>query len=140
MSLKGLQRFLDTVKRLRPGRRGRTTMSDEDIAEDLRKWVEEGKYKEESSVETVALQLGLTPWMLTDYFRAVHGKRFSTWRKEIRLSRARTLLLERPDLPACKVGEMVGIKDKSNFKSQFRKATGLTPSQWREHHSGPDGA
>ncbi len=132
-----LTRILGSLKRLHRPRRGKSTLPPGYISKALEKWIDEGRYAEESSVEKVSVQLGIAPWMLTDYFRNEHGTRFTTWRKEIRLSKAAELLLEKPEMPASKVGEMVGIKDKSNFRNQFRKKTGLTPSQWRARHSTP---
>ena len=137
MTGKKLDRILGTLKRLRPSLRSKSTLPPGYVSMALNKWIEEGKFAEESSVETVAGELGITPWMLTDYFRTAHGKRFTTWRKEIRLSKAEELLLGRPDIPASKVGELVGIRDKSNFRNQFRKRTGLTPAQWRTRRPSP---
>ncbi|MBQ6087545.1 MAG: helix-turn-helix transcriptional regulator [Bacteroidales bacterium] len=135
MNGKRLTRILGTLKRLNPARREKSTLPPGYVSKALEKWIDDGRFAEESSVETVSVQLGLAPWMLTDYFRNEHGTRFTTWRKEIRLSKAAELLLEKPEMPASKVGEMVGIKDKSNFRNQFRKKTGLTPTQWRARHT-----
>ena len=135
MARTGLSKILDSMRRLLPFGRSRTTVHYSDISKAIEQWIAEGRYSEEASVETVASQMGIAPWMLTDYFRNVHGKRFTTWRKEIRLSKAATLLVGKPEIPACKIGAMVGIRDKSNFRNQFRQSTGLTPAQWREEHS-----
>ena len=132
MARTGLSKILDSMRKLLPFGSGRSSVRHSDISRLLEQWIDNGRYSEEASVETVASQMGIAPWMLTDYFRDVHGKRFTTWRKEIRLSKAADLLVEKPEIPASKIGMMVGIRDKSNFRNQFRLATGMTPAQWRE--------
>lgn len=54
---------------------------------------------------------------------------FVNWRNELRMLYAEKFLLEHPDTPASAVGEAAGIPDKSNFRKEFRKFTGLSPSE-----------
>lgn len=101
----------------------------------LESWVAEGKHRLcYGSMDDILSDLGLTSGELSAYCTKKLGRTFLTWRKEIRMEEAKRLLLEHPDIPACKIGGSLGITDKSNFRHQFKSVTGLTPCQWRENH------
>ncbi len=102
----------------------------------LDKWVKEGKYLTSyDSKEDILKDLDLTSDELNLYCKVKFGKPFLSWRKELRMVDARRMLMESPDLPAYKVGIAVGIRDKSDFRHQFKSATGMTPTQWRKKYS-----
>ena len=102
----------------------------------LDKWVEEGKYLTRyDSKDAILKDLDLTSDELNLYCKARFGKSFLSWRKDLRMIDARRLLLDYPDLPVYKVGMAVGIGDKSDFRHQFKSATGMTPTQWRKKYS-----
>ena len=61
-------------------------------------------------------------------------KKFLTWRKELRINDAKDLLLMHPNAPACHIGFVVGLCDKSNFRQQFREVVGCTPLEWRKRN------
>ena len=99
----------------------------------LERWVAEGKYRLwYESMDCILEDLGLTTGELSMYCTAKLKKNFLTWRKELRMEDAKIMLLEHPEMPAKEIGKSLGIKDKSNFRHQFKSVTGLTPSQWRE--------
>lgn len=98
----------------------------------IREWMERCEYLQpESSITEVARQLGVSEDQFAFYFRLVERKPFKTWRKERRIQEAKRLLVERPDLPVCLIGEMVGISDKSNFRRQFTELVGVRPAEFR---------
>jgi len=51
----------------------------------------------------------------------------------IRIEKAKKLL-QKTDLNATIIAARVGL-DKTNLYKHFKKLTGFTPAQWREHHS-----
>jgi hypothetical protein len=53
----------------------------------------------------------------------------------IRIGRARQLLLENPDLPVYKVGELCGFRSPSYFGKVFRAYTGVSPQKLAQKHS-----
>ena len=111
------------------------------IALSLHQWIREGGHHDPlPTVEIVAKQLGVTHEELVRFFRLAVGKPFVSWRKDLRISEAKDLLVQYPHLPVYHIGEMVGIGDKSDFRKQFKELTGMTPSQYRKHHltGGPD--
>ena len=101
----------------------------------LDEWVSEGKYRlTYESTDTILRELGLTSSELSFYCSRKYGKSFLSWRKDLRIEDAKRMLLEYPELPACEIGRSLGIPDKSNFRHQFKSATGMTPSEWRKNH------
>ena len=78
------------------------------------------------------MDLDLTGEELSFYCSTRFGKTFLTWRKELRIEEAMDLLLKFPVIPASKIGLSLGIKDKSDFRHQFKSVTGMTPREWRE--------
>ena len=101
------------------------------ISAALKDWQNRHGYCRHCRVDDVAEELGFSREQLTFYFHTVMKRGFVNWRSELRMLYAETLLLENPDTPAYAVGEVVGIPDKSNFRKEFRKFTGLSPSAWR---------
>lgn len=98
----------------------------------LRQWVKNRKYVSNASdMAKVAEDIGVSALQLSYYFRVVIGKPFLSWRKEIRIQEAQSLLLLHPDKSISSIGEMVGINDKSNFRKQFLEVVGMTPADYR---------
>lgn len=99
----------------------------------LDQWIKDGRHHESfDSMDEILEDLGLTGEELSFYCSSVLKKKFLTWRKEMRIDEAKTLLLEHPDTPACHIGYAVGLSDKSNFRQQFKSVVGCTPTEWRE--------
>ncbi|MBR5660096.1 MAG: AraC family transcriptional regulator [Bacteroidales bacterium] len=101
--------------------------------ERLEKWVLEGKYRiKYNSMDEILEELGVTGDELNLYCSRVFGKRFLTWRKELRIEDAKRMLISDPETPVSTIGESLGISDKADFRHQFKSITGLTPTGWRE--------
>ena len=107
----------------------------ETVGKRLDKWVADGGYRNgRESVDQILEELGLTSDELSYFCARKFGMSFLSWRKELRIEDAKRMLLEFPELPACKIGQSLGINDKSNFRHQFKSSTGMTPTEWREKH------
>ena len=127
------QRRLMKKKRLVEARRARKVLSMVDKR--LGDWVAAGKYKlNYSSIDDILKELDVTSDELSYFCATRYGKSFLTWRKELRIEEAKRMLLDYPGLPAYKVGQALGIADKSDFRHQFKSATGMTPSEWRKNY------
>ncbi len=122
-----------SISRVKENLAARKTL--DKVGRKLEQWVKEGKHHENyESMDRILDDLGLTVEELSFYCSRVLKKKFLTWRKELRIEESKKLLLSNPDLPACHVGYLVGLTDKSNFRQQFREMVGCTPSEWRERH------
>ena len=101
----------------------------------LDKWVEEGKHRDSyDSMDDLLNELEITSEELSFYCSKVLNKKFSTWRKDLRIEEAKELLIQEPETPVCHIGFAIGFNDKSNFRQQFRKTVGCTPTERRERN------
>ncbi|WP_333773698.1 AraC family transcriptional regulator [Streptomyces sp. IBSBF 3136] len=87
------------------------------------------------SVRECAERLGVTPGHLTQAVRAATGRSPGRLLIEARVYRAQRLLAH-TDLPVGQVAARVGITDPAYFCRFFRRETGISPGDWRKHHSG----
>jgi len=85
-----------------------------------------------SGLESLAEHLGLTPAYLSKLFKAETGRNYSEALAELRIEKAKALLLQ-TNLKTSEIGLQVGYPNPQYFATAFRKATGLTPSEYREH-------
>lgn len=85
----------------------------------------------ETSLEALADHLGLTPSYLSKLFKNETGRNYSEELAALRVEKAKTLLLT-TNLRAAEVGLRVGYANPQYFSTAFRKATGQSPSEFRE--------
>lgn len=85
----------------------------------------------ELSLDILASHLGLTPAYLSKLFKAETGRNYSEELAELRMEKAKGLLLS-TNLKTSEVGTRVGYPNPQYFATAFRKATGLSPSEFRE--------
>ena len=99
----------------------------------LDKWVAaKGYVKNDIGTAEVATELGTDLVTLRRYFNTYLPPDFRAWRMELRIREAQRIMKEEPGLPVSQVRERVGINDRSNFRSQFTKITGITPTRYKE--------
>lgn len=82
-------------------------------------------------VRDVATQFHLSERHINRLFKAERGETLMTYLKQIRLERAKTLLLL-SDAPVGEIAGEVGIDDSRYFATLFRQATGVTPTTFRK--------
>jgi transcriptional regulator GlxA family with amidase domain len=78
----------------------------------------------------IARLVNLSPSRLQHLFKAETGTPLTQYLKSLRLERARELL-ETTFLSVKQVMTTAGLKNKSHFVKDFRKAYGMTPTQYR---------
>ena len=69
-------------------------------------------------------------------FKSEVGLAPTRYLKNVRMEKA-SRLLERSFLPVKEIGAMVGYNDSTHFMRDFKKASGLTPSQYRKEYFNP---
>lgn len=82
-------------------------------------------------LEEVSTLVGLTPTAFCRYFKERTKKTFVEYLNEMRISYSKKLLLENKMKISTISGE-VGFPNLSNFISQFKKVTGMSPSQFQK--------
>lgn len=99
---------------------------------ELSRWVEAGKYRESDKTrDEIAAELKTSKELLQTYF-SDKGQDFRTWRTNLRINDAKTMLLVNKTLSINAIGERCGFSDRSNFHRQFQKIVGCSPKQWRD--------
>jgi AraC-like DNA-binding protein len=66
--------------------------------------------------------------------KSVFGLNSKQWLMQRKIDRAQRLLSS-AEIPIADIALETGYADQSAFSRQFRKATGLTPGQYRANHS-----
>lgn len=87
-------------------------------------------YMDNIDLSTFSQELGFSSAYLTKLFNKYKGCTPSKYLADLRINYARQLLLN-SDLPIRQIGEKVGYLDQFHFSKMFRKATGLSPSAFR---------
>ena len=82
-------------------------------------------------LEEVSTLFGLTPTAFCRYFKERTKKTFVEYLNEMRIGYSKKLLLENKMKISTISGE-VGFPNLSNFISQFKKVTGMSPSQFQK--------
>lgn len=88
-------------------------------------------YAEDIPLPALAEEFGLTPEYLCVRFRRGTGETLSYYLRQIRISKARILLMERPEITLKEAGELCGFHSPSYFGKVFKSITGMTPQSFR---------
>lgn len=91
-------------------------------------------FRHELDVDTLAALAGLSAQHLGRLFRQQLGCPPSEYWIRFRISRARELLLEHPEMRIHEVAAETGFKDLNYFSRLFRAREGCSPGEYRRHH------
>lgn len=87
------------------------------------------RYADNLGLETLAAEVGLSPWHLNRVFRESMGLAPHAYQNQLRLTRAKVLLTAHQSL--VEVAAQVGYADQAHFSRQFKRAFGVTPGQYK---------
>lgn len=85
----------------------------------------------QASVENIASQLGMSVFQLRQRLDEVLGEKPAAFIQNIRMRRARHLLDHQCELNISEVAALCGYNDTPNFTRAFKKAFGITPTQYQ---------
>ena len=103
-----------------------------DLVERLRRVIGERLRGGDSSLESVAREVGMSERSLQRHLRE-HGYSYQALADEVRAATAR-LYLEQPDIAIAEVAYLLGFADPSTFHRAFKRWTGITPARARSGH------
>ena len=89
-------------------------------------------YPQPITLQQCAAGLAMNAAYLSALFSRAAGISFKAYLTEVRLERARQLLLGDPAKNISEVAAAVGYSSENRFRSAFKKVTGLSPRLWRE--------
>jgi transcriptional regulator GlxA family with amidase domain len=85
-------------------------------------------------INELARRVGLSPTSLSRAFRAREGVALSEYLKMARVARARELLTTTA-LPTAAIAYAAGFGTRVTFFRAFRRATGMTPDEYRSRNA-----
>lgn len=88
-------------------------------------------YSTELTVQELSRKVYITPQYLSRLFRRFLGCSVYEYLVTYRINRARELLVSNPRMEVQQVAGRAGFSDTSHFIAMFKKATGVTPLEFR---------
>lgn len=101
-----------------------------DLITAAEKSIKENYMAEEISLNTVAAEVGMSPNYFSSIFRKEAGKTFVEYLTEVRMEKAKELLMCSP-MKTSEIGFLVGYKDPHYFSYIFKKTQGCSPKDYR---------
>ncbi len=92
----------------------------------------ESHYDTDLTVQELSRMVYITPQYLSRLFKRFLGCSVYEYLTSYRISRARELLIMHPHLMIQQIARQSGYSDVSHFIAMFRKATGITPLEFRK--------
>jgi beta-N-acetylhexosaminidase len=91
------------------------------------------QYANEISLDSVALEQNITASHLSRLFKKEMGMTFSEYLMNLRINKAKNLLVT-SSLYIYEIANLCGFQDFNYFSKVFKKVTGVTPNDYRNHH------
>ena len=101
-----------------------------DIIEIAKDQIRKTYMSDEISLNTIAAEVGMSPSYFSSIFSKVMGKTFVEYLTEIRMDRAKELLMC-SSMKTSEIGYEVGYKDPHYFSYIFKKTQNCTPKEFR---------
>lgn len=111
--------------------RGRTGASQ--LVFRIRQYIASHFQEGDLTIRSISVALHFTPAYLCQVFKAETGRTINNYINDFRLERAKELLRQR-DSKLYEVSQDVGFGDANYFTRQFKKYTGMTPSDYRRKY------
>ena len=89
-------------------------------------------YLDQISVSHIARNHGLTPSYLSSAFRKYRGLTPVEFIRNLKLEKAKELLLAEPVMSVSEIADAVGYEDQFYFSRVFRSVIGFSPTEFRK--------
>lgn len=93
----------------------------------------EANYHTDLSLSSVAEHVGLNPTYVSFLFKKETGMNVLAYIHQLRVVKAKELIVTRPSLPLSEVAVLTGFENPRHFYKVFKKHTGMTPRQFGEY-------
>ncbi|WP_214626780.1 response regulator transcription factor [Paenibacillus agaridevorans] len=107
--------------------------SEDDLVKHIRLYVEHN-LAGDLSLTRIGEVVGYNPYYLTKLYRRITNEALTDFIASVRLAKARKLL-EQGDVIVQDISKSIGFMTEHSFYRFFKKATGLTPQEYRERQS-----
>ncbi|NBD25189.1 response regulator transcription factor [Paenibacillus glycinis] len=122
--------LLDACERIREKRTGKTA----NLVERVRAIIDRNYANGGLTVAEIGKEVYLTPTYVSLLFKQETGQTVNEYLTQVRVERAKELLRD-PQYKFYDICYAIGYTDPSYFTKLFKKATGVTPSVYRENHA-----
>lgn len=103
------------------------------LSSSLDRWISDnGFISPDINLDMLAKHLNTNQTYLSRHINTKMGLNFKSWISSLRIAESQRLLSEQPDMSVTKIGEMVGIENRSSFFRQFQQVTGMSPGEYRK--------
>ena len=104
----------------------------QEIEERLEAWLQSpGSTSVDLSLEDLAERIGISRRRLLSFFQFHLGKNYRTWKSEIKMEKAKEMLLSGDYETVTDVAIALGFRDSANLHRLFRRVVGCTPLEWK---------
>ena len=100
------------------------------VLEEARRFIRENYQREEMSLNTVASRVNISPSYFSAIFSAETGQTFVEYLTQVRLEKAKELLMC-SHMRTAEIGYEVGYKDSHYFSYIFKKVVGCSPKEYK---------
>ncbi|MNI53787.1 Bifunctional transcriptional activator/DNA repair enzyme AdaA [compost metagenome] len=110
--------------------RGSSATPDSRLVQDIREYLDRN-YAKDMTLQHIAERFFISRENVSRKFKQISGGNLSDYLTGLRVDKAKTLLRE-TELRLSQISELVGYEDEKYFSRVFKKATGLTPREYRK--------
>lgn len=89
---------------------------------------------EDLNLKKLATLSGVSSHQLSAFINVTYNKNYSLFINELRINKAKKILVDNPKYTVLAIGYEVGFKSKSSFNDAFLKITNTTPSEYRRQN------
>jgi len=128
-----LKAVLISLENIRSTPKARRRLEPEGVWDDLLQWIDDNLH-DWLPISRLAERLKISPGGFSQKFKKIQGITVSQYLLTRRIDRAKALL-STSVLSIAEVGSSVGIPDPQYFNKQFRRATGQSPTTFRQQNA-----
>lgn len=109
--------------------------SDRQLIEQLLETLQDNMEKGKVSINNLAARLAISPCQLNRRVKASTGQTISEYILDIRLDKAKQLLMQFPEITINEIARQCGFADTAHFSHVFRRREGVSPSKYISKYS-----
>jgi AraC-like DNA-binding protein len=99
----------------------------------IEEWIaDKGFTKRGITIDALSTRLGTNSKYLSTYINTRKKQTFREWINSLRIEEAKILLLQHPETTGNEITRQSGFSDRSHFLRQFKKRTGVSPTEWKK--------
>lgn len=109
----------------------KATLTERLLRDNLNKWVMNGGYLGQVTLEELASELMTNRTYLSGYINNTYNCTFKEFIYMLRIEAAIQIMMDEPSINIEELGNRVGIPSPTTFNRQFLKQMGVTPAVWK---------